>query len=78
MQHASCLNQPTDIFFPEYQGNTSESIWIRAKEFCHSCPVRKECLALAMSFESPDYRRHGIWGGLTPDDRDELYKKLFS
>lgn len=75
MNNAACIGQETDIFFPEYQGNTSEIIWVTAKKFCDGCNVRKECLALAMEVEHPDYRRHGMWGGMTPDQRDTLHAK---
>jgi WhiB family redox-sensing transcriptional regulator len=72
MTESACLNQPTDIFFPEYQGNTSPRIWDQAREYCNNCTVKYQCLKLAMSFEEPDLRRHGMWGGLTPDERDKL------
>lgn len=33
---------------------------------CAACPVRAECLAYALG--RPD--KHGIWGGMTEDERD--------
>jgi len=36
-----------------------------AQEICARCPIRLDCLALALGF--PDAR--GIWGGLTEDQR---------
>lgn len=69
---AACRGAATEIFFPEYQGNTSDRIYEQAREFCQQCDVRYECLKLALSFEGPDVRRYGVWGGLTPEERDAL------
>lgn len=77
MKQAACQGQPTSVFFPEEQGNTSENIWHDARKLCYNCTVRHKCLALAMSFETPELRRHGMWGGLTPDERDTLHNRMF-
>lgn len=37
------------------------------------CPVRDECLAFAMKSEDQSFR-YGIFGGLSPNDRDTLGK----
>lgn len=44
----------------------------KAKAICARCPVRAECLAVAMFFERDALRRHGVWGGLTPGERERL------
>jgi WhiB family transcriptional regulator, redox-sensing transcriptional regulator len=36
-----------------------------AKSICAICPVRPECLDHAIDTDE----RHGIWGGMTPDER---------
>lgn len=36
-----------------------------AARACRRCPVRAACLAYAMAAGE----RHGVWGGLTPDER---------
>lgn len=36
---------------------------------CASCPVQQDCLIWAVSHNEP----FGIWGGLTPEERDNLY-----
>ena len=36
-----------------------------AKDTCNACPVRPMCLDEAMA----RYEPHGIWGGLTTDER---------
>lgn len=32
------------------------------------CPIRKRCLDVALETEE----RHGVWGGLTPQERNRL------
>ncbi len=36
------------------------------------CPVREQCLEFALQIEMPNGRA-GIYGGLTPNDRDALF-----
>jgi WhiB family redox-sensing transcriptional regulator len=44
-----------------------------AKQVCAGCPVRARCLEDAMSWElSAD--RYGVAGGLTADERTQLYR----
>lgn len=44
-----------------------------AKEVCwEECPVRLECLEFALRIETPQ-GRSGVYGGLTPNERDEVY-----
>lgn len=40
----------------------------RCRLLCSDCPVRRECLAAALTSGEP----WGIWGGLDPDERAEL------
>ena len=45
-----------------------------AKEFCNACPIQDLCLKEAMLLEDGRalMSRHGVWGGLTPEERFEL------
>ena len=66
---AACGGGAGDIgglFFPEH-GYSAEY----AKEICGVCPVVRECLDFAMASEGDSYR-HGVWGGLTPSERQRL------
>lgn len=72
MTRATCAGQPTEIFFPETVGVTNERIYDHAKTFCNECNVRYECLTMALGLETPDVRRYGVWGGLSPEERDKL------
>lgn len=40
------------------------------KQLCAACPVREGCLEYALEHDEKD----GIWGGLTPEERDDLKK----
>jgi WhiB family redox-sensing transcriptional regulator len=37
----------------------------RAKAICAGCPVQPQCLDHALAIQEP----HGIWGGLTENER---------
>ncbi|MGO1550365.1 MAG: WhiB family transcriptional regulator [Nesterenkonia sp.] len=69
IEHARCATgvYGTDFFFP-----TTEPAEKAAQRFCAKCPVAAQCLELAMSTER-GHARHGVFGGLTPDQRRQLY-----
>lgn len=57
----------------------------KAKEICHACPVRVQCLKYAMDHMGPmdpadeeanGDGRHGIWGGLDKTERTKLRNML--
>ena len=58
---AACLGH-ADKMFPK--GHKDLSYITEARRICRSCPVRKDCLAYALSFPTSDL--HGVWAGLTP------------
>lgn len=60
---ALCAQVDPELFFPE-TGRSNKA----AKKTCRSCPVRAECLDYALEHDE----RHGIWAGLTVDERDDL------
>jgi WhiB family redox-sensing transcriptional regulator len=60
---ALCAQTDPDAFFPERGDSTRE-----AKRVCRGCPVRAECLALALR----NGEQHGVWGGLTERQRRKL------
>jgi WhiB family redox-sensing transcriptional regulator len=67
---ALCAQTDPALWFPENRGDPGAT----AKQVCHGCPVRRECLADAMAREGDGdrYRRFGIWGGLTAAERAAL------
>ena len=46
-----------------------------AKKVCLSCPVRMECLTYGLKVDEQVSGRHGVYGGLTGDDRKALVEK---
>lgn len=67
LEAAACLGEDLDLFF-----SIEEAREQQAKEVCQRCPVRWECLGYALETR----QRHGIWGGLNPDERNLLIRKL--
>jgi len=53
-----------NIFFPESKRHEAKSLPV-VRLLCGSCIHRKECLEYANEHDI----FHGIWGGLTPDER---------
>lgn len=71
---ARCRGMKSDIFFPETSvGISTSGIFLEAIKVCKHCPVKQECLAYVMEMETNDVRRYGVWGGMTPRER-EYYK----
>lgn len=62
--HALCRGSDVNKFFPE--PGVSVKVIQAIKEMCSRCPVRWQCLDLALA---QDIDQHGIFGGHTPNDR---------
>lgn len=61
---AACIGVDPEIFY--------EKDPRQAKQICAGCPVSLQCLEHAMRFEGFVSDRHGVWGGLTCDERHTL------
>jgi hypothetical protein len=70
MRQAQCLNRDPDWW--DYDGGPLEAQHKKAIATCGDCPVRLKCLRAALDAGHPS----GIWGGLTPRERDELQRRL--
>lgn len=64
MMHAACRGMGDDLF-PEASAQQS------ARGICTKCPVRRECLAVALD----DRIEWGIWGGMTERERRALLRE---
>lgn len=64
---AACRDMPAAEagFYPEGRGAALDA----ARRTCDVCPVRWECLAAALRWETREYYRFGIWGGTNPCER---------
>jgi WhiB family redox-sensing transcriptional regulator len=67
---SACRGMDTDLFFEVdfARGAPKRAHEAAAKAVCATCPVTEQCLARALTFDEP----HGIWGGLTRDERRTL------
>lgn len=71
---APCKGMDNRIFFPEVkQGHSSKGVYDQALAVCEGCMFRKQCLDFAIDAEMNDIRRYGVFGGLTPRDREEYF-----
>lgn len=62
---AACGVDSAPTMFPKPADQEGER---RAKSVCALCPVRAQCLGTALR----NGEQHGVWGGLTPDERNEM------
>lgn len=60
-----------ETYFPE---DGAPSITALAR--CMGCSVALECLATALIYEATDGYRHGWWGGVGPDEREDVAQRL--
>ena len=78
---AACRDADSEVFFPAGERGTNLGNGRRppdyreALRYCSACPVRDACLAEALASERTAGSRHGVWGGLTPDERLRLVKR---
>ncbi len=64
-QHAACLGENPEIFFPiGTTGPALEQIQ-HAKAVCQRCPVATQCLDWAIDTRQDT----GVWGGRSEDER---------
>lgn len=70
---AACIGAPPHIFFPidrKFSGKT----WKHARALCAVCPVREQCLAVALAVPATE-DRWGMFGGMTPNERRRLRRE---
>jgi len=69
-QLAGCRSADPDLFFPISSTGRSLEETAEARAICARCPVRSQCLAFALRTRQV----HGIWGGLTEEERHQAAK----
>jgi WhiB family transcriptional regulator, redox-sensing transcriptional regulator len=62
---AACRSADPELFFPVSAFGQALEQAAQAKAICARCPVRRQCLAFALRTR----QAHGIWGGLTEEER---------
>lgn len=68
---AACKREDPELFFPI--GTTGPALLRieEAKKVCKSCEVREQCLAWALEAGHD----HGVWGGMSEEERRTLKKR---
>ena len=66
----SCRESDPDAWFPD-DDNPLGNKYTLPKRLCAKCPVKDLCLEFALVNEE----HHGLWGGLTPRERQALRRK---
>ena len=64
----ACAHADSDLFFPVSMRGPALTQVARAKAICAGCPVSEQCLSFALEHEPG----HGIWGGTTPEERQQV------
>jgi WhiB family transcriptional regulator, redox-sensing transcriptional regulator len=66
----TCRSVDPEVFFPpdSERGPVRQRRELQAKEYCQSCPVLDRCREHALVVQEP----YGVWGGLTPRERDRI------
>lgn len=68
---AACAGLDCELWFPaeiSKRGRYRRGHDAEAKRICESCVVITQCLQHALDHDEPD----GVWGGLSPSERQEL------
>jgi WhiB family redox-sensing transcriptional regulator len=65
--HAACDGMDPDVFFPVVPRGGG-GLYAEARAVCETCPCRADCLNMALALETGE--RHGMWGGMSPNERD--------
>ena len=65
-----CRSVDPEVFFPpdSERGPVRQRRELQAKQYCEHCPVLARCREHALMVQEP----YGVWGGLTPRERDRI------
>lgn len=68
---AACLDEDPELFFPIGAKEPAMLQIEEAKHVCARCEVRADCLLWALTIGED----HGVWGGLSEDERRALRRR---
>ena len=63
----ACRESDPDAWFPDFEKPKGPK-YTEPKKLCGKCPVKDLCLEFALVNDEA----HGLWGGLTPGERQQL------
>jgi WhiB family transcriptional regulator, redox-sensing transcriptional regulator len=64
-ESAACRSADPELFFPVSSAGPALDRTERAKAVCAACRVRRECLQFALATR----QAHGVWGGMSEQER---------
>jgi WhiB family transcriptional regulator, redox-sensing transcriptional regulator len=70
---AACAETLDDVFFPAEDYKILPKHLVAANRYCGHCPVKRQCTQFALACD-PD--PGGIWGGMTPRERNKTRRNL--
>lgn len=65
--YSACQDEDPELFFAEKGGSVDE-----ARAICARCFVRPACLAFILRPENAETSEHGVWAGMTVEERRQL------
>lgn len=69
MEDAACAQIGPGLFYVGEKAQARE--YDAARSVCNTCPVKVDCLEFALEVDD----RHGMWGGLSPQEREKVRKQ---
>lgn len=70
MRDAACKGSDPEAFFPA-TGGGRQGVPVAAIAACSRCPVMEQCAEYAIN----THAQHGIWGGMTVEQRNRRARK---
>jgi WhiB family redox-sensing transcriptional regulator len=67
----ACAEVDPELFFIGETRNADAGVDAAARKVCAGCPVRTPCAEYALA----DPSLHGIWGGLSADERRDMRRR---
>ena len=77
VNHASCSDHDSELWFPEEKNTGSHRLWtktpevMKAREICSTCPALQECFDYSIQYDG----LYGIWAGMDWFQRREIQDK---
>jgi WhiB family transcriptional regulator, redox-sensing transcriptional regulator len=68
---SACREVDPELFFPLTASGPSEYQISRARAVCSTCVVQAQCLSWSLDNDVT----HGVWGGLSEQERHELLRE---
>ena len=66
MSDSLCRGLANDAWFPPLEASNPNDYYAVAREVCNRCPVWVSCL----DYSNNNEEKFGMWGGLTPQERN--------